>query len=122
MAKIRLIDWENREHSYDGTETKCKELFHEYMNPLDPNWIKHWKKGYLYDDVDNLKAINVNISRAEAQIMYDKILQKIKVGGAISEEYITELTGGHPDYTQRLVKAWIAYKITEKQGGMWVIQ
>ncbi len=122
MAKIRLIDWNDKVNEYEGTETKCKELFHEYMNPLDPDWIKHWKKGYLYDDVDNLKAINQNISRAEAQKVYDDILQKVKVGGAFKESYITELTGGYPERTQRLVKAWVAYGISEKQGGMWVIQ
>lgn len=123
MAKVKIVEWNGKINEYEGTYSKCEEIFHDYMNPFNPDRVKHWGQGYLYDDVGLIKATRKNISKEVAQIAYDTILRKLNgKGGAFTEDFITELTYGSSVYTQKLVKAWVAYGITEKQGGMWVIQ
>jgi hypothetical protein len=121
MAKVIAITWTGENMEYEGTYSRCDEIYNTESDYYNPSKVRIYKTIKLYDDVDNVVAIAQNLSKDYAVDMLNQFREKIGREYA-DEDEITKANGGYPVLTRKLATAWIAYGITERQGGYWVLR
>ena len=121
MAKVTAVTWTGENMEYEGTYSRCEQIYYNESDCYNPSKVKLYKTVRLIDDVDTVVAISQNLSKDYAVDMLNEFREKIGREYA-DEDEITKANGGYPVLTRKLATAWIAYGITERQGGCWVLR
>jgi len=81
--------------------------------------IQNYSDVSLYND-DGMKVAEVDFpSYTDAMKMFEMAKIAFPCGLAMTEELYKVFT---EDFVKRMVNSWVAYNITERQGGFWVLQ
>ena len=119
MAKVICITRSGKQCEREEVYERCKEIFDEYMDVTNADRVKHWKEGWLYDYDNHLMGHVKNMTQDEA-IFYLNRFREIIGREFADEDEIIKATGLSKDRLKQITTAWIAFDLSERQGGCWV--
>lgn len=125
MAKLYAVTQDGDELLLQGKEKHVKDLFGK-ISQQTPSNIATYHYMWWVDDTGNKRDALCNLNKDAAVRGFDNIRKILKKNHeplyGIEDWLVCHITGVAPEQFKALCLAWIAFRITEKQGGCWVFE
>lgn len=125
MAKLYTMTQRGRELSLEGSEEHIKHVFNQ-ISQQTPENIKTYHYMWWKDDKGNKREALCNLDKDSAIRGFNNIHNILKKKHeplyGVEDWLVCHITGVTPEQFKSLCLAWIAFNITEKQGGCWVFE
>ena len=125
MAKLYVVMQNGDELLLQGKEKHIKDLFNE-ISQQTPSNIATYHYMWWKDNTGKKRDALCNLSKDAAVREFNNIRKILKRNHEplyrVEDWLVCYITGMAPEQFKALCLAWIAFHITEKQGGYWVFE
>lgn len=109
----------NQLSKYFDFDDYARELYSKYSNDKIPSNIKHYSYIALFNDKGILEHETKFISKEESEIMYKSLCEMFAPYKIATTTEVIAIIG---DDSFRVLASFLAYNITERQGGYWIFE